>query len=201
MPFNSETLDFEILQIDMDLEMDKQIVVCARTAGTFYEDTSQPQRYCHYTAPGGHHFKCSTESDEFVFVLKEPSWKQYLKFWTNPKPKYRRNCSQFLMTTVGDEGFPFACALVMFSSPRPIELSPPLSTTTFIERYLREGENYEFKHQFMDDKRKRCLLSREWNKNIVDSAIKRGDSDSFARAVFMGMSDSMFTKLKKSAMQ
>jgi len=64
----------------------------------------------------------------------------------------------------------------MYSSPRPVKLTQLLSTKEFLLTYLKEGESYDFKHDFIDDKRKRQLLRSEWNKVIINAALKDGDT-------------------------
>jgi hypothetical protein len=45
--------------------------------------------------------------------------------------------------------------------------------------------------------KRRYLIKREWNKKLINSSVKTGNSESFAKAVFLGMTDSIFNKLKK----
>lgn len=52
----------------------------------------------------------------------------------------------------------------MFASPTPVKLTKSLTTVEFMHRYLLEGQNYEFKADFVDDKKRRFLVKREWNK-------------------------------------
>lgn len=58
------------------------------------------------------------------------------------------------MTKLDNEGYPFAICLVMYASPQPVILPAKLSTIDFMHRYLQEGEDYNFKHDFIDDKRR-----------------------------------------------
>ena len=66
----------------------------------------------------------------------------------DPQPKYQRNYSQFLMTKLDKEGYPFAIRLSLFASPEPIEIPAPLTTVQFLKKYLSE-ENYNLKHDFI----------------------------------------------------
>ena len=72
----------------------------------------------------------------------------------NPVPKYQRNNSQFLITQLDKEGYPFAINLSLYSSPEPIIIPEELSTVQFMKKYLQE-EDYNFKHDFIENKRRR----------------------------------------------
>lgn len=131
-----------------------------------------------------------------MFVLQEESKNHYLHFEVDPKPKYRKNCSQLLKTALDKEGFPFAICLVMHVSPEPINLSQPLETLKFMRKYLSEGQNYDFKSDFIEDKRRIHQVKKQWNKIHIKHAVLAGDSEAFAKSVFLGMSDSIFHQLK-----
>jgi hypothetical protein len=45
-----------------------------------------------------------------------------------------------------------------------------------MHRYLLEGQNYSFKADFVDDKKRRFLVKREWNKEVVKNIVRNGDS-------------------------
>lgn len=196
MPYHSPHLKFEVLQLDQDCEMQAKLVVEGRTTGTL-EEVKEAGRYMRYSVEGGHHFRMSGESDHLVFVLAEESKCHYIHFHVDPAPKYQRNCSQLLTCQLDPNGYPFACALHLHHSPNPVRLKNPLSTVEFIQRYLSDSQDYDFKHDFIDDKRRRCLVKREWNKRLLSGAVKEGDSEGFARAVFLGMPESVFAKLQK----
>lgn len=115
----------------------------------------------------------------------------------DPSPKYQRNYSQLLKTKLDKEGYPFAICLVLYASPQPIIIEEPLNTIQFMKKYLREGENYDFKLNFIDNKRRLHQVRKQWNKIHIKQALLAGDEEAFAKSVFLGMSDSIFMQLKK----
>jgi hypothetical protein len=86
----------------------------------------------------------------------------------------------------------------MYASPSPVKLKNTLNTINFMQKYLVEGQNYEFKADFIDDKKRRFLVRREWNKEVVKNIVRNGDSEGFSKAIYMGLSDSIFKKIKKN---
>ena len=95
----------------------------------------------------------SKVSPFFVFVLQEESKYHYINFELDPNPKYQRNQSQLLISQLDNEGYPFSICLVLYTSPDPIEIKPSLRTIQFMKQYL-SSEDYNFKHDFIDDKRR-----------------------------------------------
>jgi hypothetical protein len=98
MPYHSEKLNFQIIQIDTDLEMQQKVVTCSMVEGTMNEVKKTSQRYMHYSCENGLHFKMSKISPFFLFVLLEESKCHYIPFELDPQPKYQRNYSQLLIT-------------------------------------------------------------------------------------------------------
>ncbi len=41
-------------------------------------------------------------------------------------------------------------------------------------------------------------MRREWNKEVVKNIVRNGDSEGFSKAIYMGLSDSIFNKIKKN---
>jgi hypothetical protein len=41
-------------------------------------------------------------------------------------------------------------------------------------------------------------VKREWNKEVVKNIVRNGDSEGFSKAIYLGLSDSIFKKIKKS---
>lgn len=175
MPYHSSTLHFQILQIDPELDIQRRIVACGVVEGTMTEKIVEGQRYMHYTREGGLRFRMSKDSHYFLFVLQEESKCHYINFEMDPAPKYQRNYSQLLKTQLDQGGYPFAVCLVLYASPEPIVVQKPLDTIRFLRKYLNEGENYDFKHDFIDDKRRVQQMKKQWNKVHIKHAVLAGD--------------------------
>lgn len=89
--------------------------------------------------------------------------------------KYKKNESQLLISQLDRQGYPFAACLGLYASPNPIHLGPRLKTTEFMQKYLNDGENYDFKHDFINDKKRLQMIRKEWNKKIAKNSLREGD--------------------------
>ena len=41
-----------------------------------------------------------------------------------------------------------------------------------MQKYLSEGENYDFKHDFINDKKRLQMIRKQWNKKIAKNSLR-----------------------------
>lgn len=64
-----------------------------------------------------------------------------------------------------------------------------------MKQYL-SSEDYNFKHDFIDNKRRLHQVRQKWNKLQNKNALKDNDADTFAKTIFLGVSDAIFNQMK-----